>query len=225
VKNFIWTVGLLTTSGMALTGCQQPPRSNYVAPFPSCTTFNQVKQPAQKPLPSMQPDAERVGTVPDSGYPPLPAPTQPTIPDSVQSKQALDIRESRITETGDGSASPPSTIPSTLPAAIPGPEWSGNSVGSSPMPTPPVRTNQAFSHSDDYRVLSGLVQSWRNTWKLRYADYGAVDPFGGSVVLEGILVKSLQDGCEVRVEGRLIPPADRRSPARFEIQSIRIVGQ
>ena len=84
---------------------------------------------------------------------------------------------------------------------------------------------EIFSHSADYRVLTGQVQTWRQTWKLRYADYGTTDPYGGSVVLTGSQVHALTDGCRVRVEGRLIPPVDRTAPARFEIQSVQIIGR
>ena len=94
-----------------------------------------------------------------------------------------------------------------------------------PVPARPAQAIQGFGHSEDYRVLAGQVQCFRDTCKLRYADFGAVDPYGGNVILEGGQVSNLRDGCQVRVEGQLIPPADRSGPARFQVQTMQILGQ
>lgn len=94
-----------------------------------------------------------------------------------------------------------------------------------PTETMPVRNVVQFSHSEDYGVLTGTVQSWRQDWKLRYADYGTLDPHGGSVVLEGDLLDELEDGCQVRATGRLIPSSRRSSPARFQVQSLEITSE
>jgi hypothetical protein len=94
---------------------------------------------------------------------------------------------------------------------------------SAPSQPPPVPTVKVLDHSDDYQVLTGYAQSWRQVWRLRYADYDACDRYGGMVVLDGAELHGLQDGCHVRAVGRLVPPADRISPARFEVQSVEII--
>jgi hypothetical protein len=120
--------------------------------------------------------------------------------------------------------------PSTLPSPdVPSLWRSGTPPALSPVVVTVVPMSvpqkQGFSHSDDYQLLTGQVQSFRGNWRLRYADYASVDAYGGSVILEGGSLDKLQDGCQVRVQGRLIPPANRASPARFQVQSVDVTGQ
>jgi hypothetical protein len=88
-------------------------------------------------------------------------------------------------------------------------------------PAPPAgdATRTVTSVGSDTRSLAGEVQSYRGGWRLRYARIDADDPYGGSVVLDGVHL-SLRDGQHVRVQGQFIPPADRFSPARFQVESM-----
>jgi hypothetical protein len=75
--------------------------------------------------------------------------------------------------------------------------------------------------TDRNKCFTGVVQQFRNTWRLRYAPADQDDPYGGSVVLEGAGVENLRDGQRVQVRGTLIPPTSRTSPARFRVESIQ----
>lgn len=149
-----------------------------------------------------------------------------TIPASEWSSSGSDSRFPSTTKPDGPNTSPPATPMPNGPALAVVPQTATTPVDP-PIPPQavPMQSAPAFSHTDDYRVLSGQVQTWRQTRKLRYADYGTVDPYGGSVVLEGSQADSLPDDCRVRVEGRLIPPSDRGSPARFQVQSIQVLGK
>jgi hypothetical protein len=81
-----------------------------------------------------------------------------------------------------------------------------------------------YSHSDDYRTLSGRVQQWRNTWRLRYASPDADDPHGGSVTLVGGAdLDRLRDGQRIRVQGVLVPAENRQSTTRYQVNAVEIL--
>ena len=86
----------------------------------------------------------------------------------------------------------------------------------------PLRMTENFGHSDDYGVLVGLVQPFRHGWRLRYATFDAEDQHGGCVILEGGDTNGLQDGCQVRVEGKIIPSPDRNGTPTFQVQTLDI---
>jgi hypothetical protein len=74
------------------------------------------------------------------------------------------------------------------------------------------------------KSLTGQVQEWRKTWRLRYAEVDQVDPHGGCVLLEGSPeLAKLRDGQRVRVRGTLIPAEDRAGNARYRVESIEIL--
>ena len=77
--------------------------------------------------------------------------------------------------------------------------------------------------TESFKSLTGNVQLWRKTWRLRFAPVEEEAVHGGSVVLEGADVDRLRDGQTVRVQGVLIAPAERTSPARYRVQSIEIL--
>lgn len=80
-----------------------------------------------------------------------------------------------------------------------------------------------FAHSEDYRSLTGEVQLWRNTWRLRYARVDETDKYGGSVVLAGEnRFSDLRDGQIIRVQGRIVQ-SDARTGTVFEVQAIDVL--
>ena len=85
-------------------------------------------------------------------------------------------------------------------------------------------THILYGQVDNYQELTGQLQQWRKTWRLRYAAVGAEETYGGSVMLEGIADTSkLRDGQHLRVRGRLIPPENRQDSPRYVVQSIDVL--
>jgi hypothetical protein len=74
-----------------------------------------------------------------------------------------------------------------------------------------------------FESITGNVQPWRKTWRLRFAPVDQEAVYGGSVVLEGIGLDRLRDGQTVRVQGVLIAPTERASPARYRVQTLEIL--
>ena len=87
----------------------------------------------------------------------------------------------------------------------------------------PEKTVQ-IGHSEDFKVVTGQVQTWRQTVRLRYAGIDQDDQYGGYVVLEGGAdLSRLRDGQHGGVRGVLVPPDDPRAPARFRVQSLEML--
>lgn len=94
------------------------------------------------------------------------------------------------------------------------------------MPLPPDKTvaDQRLGHSDDYKMLTGQVQTWRGTARLRYAPIDQEDPFGGFVILEGHPdLAKLRDGQHIRVRGILMDLNEIRGPVHYRVQSVEIL--
>ena len=63
-----------------------------------------------------------------------------------------------------------------------------------------------YGPTEQFRTVTGLVQQFRKTWRLRYAAVDQEDRYGGVVILEGgAELSRLRDGKHVRVTGQLIP--------------------
>lgn len=77
--------------------------------------------------------------------------------------------------------------------------------------------------ADTFKSITGNVQPWRKTWRLRFAPVDREAVYGGSVVLEGTGLDRLRDGQTVRVQGVLIAPTDRASPARYRVQTLEVL--
>jgi hypothetical protein len=93
-----------------------------------------------------------------------------------------------------------------------------------PKSSDPMRINIPPAHSDDFAAITGQVQQYLKTWRLRYASIDQEDIHGGVVVLEGGAdLNQLRDGQHVRVTGVLVPPATRTSSATYRVQAIEIL--
>jgi hypothetical protein len=89
---------------------------------------------------------------------------------------------------------------------------------------PTVAPQAAYGHTDGYKSLTGHVQQWRHTWRLRYAAVEADDPHGGSVVLVGgSELERLRDGQRVRVRGAIVPSDDRQGTTRYQVQALDVL--
>jgi hypothetical protein len=90
-----------------------------------------------------------------------------------------------------------------------------------PRNSPP---SMPVTAGDAPQSLTGSVESWRKTLRLRYAPVDVEDANGGRVTLiAGPELNRLQDGQRVRVRGFIAPPTDRASAPEFHVQSVEVV--
>ncbi len=81
-----------------------------------------------------------------------------------------------------------------------------------------------YGATDQFQTVTGQVQQWRKTWRLRYAPVEQEDAHGGSVVLQGSAeLNQLRDGQHVRVRGVIIPADDHAGAARYHVQGLEIL--
>ena len=253
MKTSLWALAVIGASVAAASGCLQT--RSVSDPFATSAQQAQAKFPVANEggiaALSMNCGQERIIVVADPLLPSadVPRPVMlppPLVPQTATPMptllpplpRAADLSNSggpsQTTIAANASGRPKAENPASEPSTLPSPSvpslWrSGTQPALSPVLVTVVPISvpqtQGFSHSDDYQVLTGQVQSFRGNWRLRYADYASVDAYGGSVILDGGPFEKLQDGCQVRVRGRLIPSANRASPARFQVQSLDVIGQ
>jgi hypothetical protein len=85
----------------------------------------------------------------------------------------------------------------------------------------PAQTDQSLN----YNCLTGLVQQWHKSWRLRYAGVDVEDRYGGSVTLVGDgKLDQLRDGQRVRITGQMLNPQERMAP-RYQVQFIEILDR
>jgi hypothetical protein len=80
-----------------------------------------------------------------------------------------------------------------------------------------------YGHSMNFESVTGQVQMFRKTARLRYASIEQEDPYGGVVTLEGAEVSKLRDGQHVRVQGVFVAPTDRNGSAKYRVHSVEIL--
>lgn len=90
--------------------------------------------------------------------------------------------------------------------------------------TPSLKSAQILpAAAEKFKSLTGQVQRFRSTWRLRYAPIEQEDTYGGVVVLEGgAELNKLRDGQQVHVTGVLTPPASRTHSATYRVNTIMI---
>jgi hypothetical protein len=124
---------------------------------------------------------------------------------------------------------PPERLPAALPPAAPkptaAPVTQTNAVRSVASPKIFVITPSAKAASQySAQVLTGSVESWHKTWRLRYAPLDVEEPNGGRVTLVGAPeLDRLEVGQRLRVRGILAPATDRAHPPTFHVQSMEMV--
>ncbi|HZZ79897.1 MAG TPA: hypothetical protein VFE62_15365 [Gemmataceae bacterium] len=85
-------------------------------------------------------------------------------------------------------------------------------------------THIQFGHTDGFKSVTGQVQMWKRTVRLRYAPVDQEDTYGGFVVLEGGAdVTRLRDGQHVRIRGVLMQPEERNGAAHYRVQAIEVL--
>ncbi|MFO0807375.1 MAG: hypothetical protein U0746_01990 [Gemmataceae bacterium] len=119
-------------------------------------------------------------------------------------------------------SNPPSASPVIEPAKARG-ETTSMRVPT-PLPTITTGPTGGYQHSPDYTSLVGELHYnvRQNSWRLRYADVGDEDRYGGSVTLDGMgrLMQNYKTGQKVRIEGTLIDPESRDVSPAFRVRDI-----
>ena len=99
-------------------------------------------------------------------------------------------------------------------------------------PAPPRRSfvdltaAPCFSHSPDYRCLTGQVEHARtaNEWRLRYASVDEEDRYGGSVTLVNAgPTTEFQYGRLARVEGELVRPDAPGLKPEYRVRTLKLL--
>src|SRR5262245_36610931 len=135
------------------------------------------------------------------------SPPAPTLPDYSKTEEKAEAQLLKVPET----APPPMPTPMMLPPTTP--------LAGEKAPRPPVTPTV----DDSARSITGNVELWRKTYRLRYAPVDVPDPHGGSLMLVGDQLDSLQDGQRVRVQGHMLPGSDRTGGRRFQVQAVQIL--
>jgi hypothetical protein len=103
-------------------------------------------------------------------------------------------------------------------------------VTSTPVPAAPgAAAAPQYFNSPDYSILFGVLDynARHGTWRLRYADAGEEDRYGGSVTLDGVgrQMQGYSSGQFVRVEGGLVDPESREISPAYRVRELRPVSQ
>jgi hypothetical protein len=99
---------------------------------------------------------------------------------------------------------------------------------SSPAPTasvPPEGPAPPYYNSPDYSILFGVLDynARRGVWRLRYADAGEEDRYGGCVTLDGVgrQMEGYVAGQFVRVEGTLVDASSHGISPAYRVKDMR----
>jgi len=200
---FSWTVGLVGMVSIA--GCGSLP---FFRERPAEQTAAKNDDPAPVTVTYEDYEAGRSGHValnPPSGSD-KPWPTAPTAakPGAVPMPRIIELN-------AEGKIEPPAV---TLIPEI---------AKKIELPPDEATTTPVVKERNGFKTIAGQVQQFRKTWRLRYAPFDQDDPYGGSVMLEGVGLDRLRDGQRIRVQGVFIPPTDRFSPARYRVQTMEIL--
>jgi hypothetical protein len=163
-------------------------------------------EPPKAPLP--KPPSE-LGSVTDHSSPRIPILPVYRQEDAKTEAHLFDVPETAPPPMPTPTPTPapaPMTLPPSIPLANEKP----------PAPVAPAVT-------DGTRSITGDVEVWRKTFRLRYAPVYVADPHGGSITLIGDQLDKLQDGQRVRVQGHVLPGDDHVAGRRFYVQAVQIL--
>jgi hypothetical protein len=184
-----------------------PPASRADWPTITSPVFTPKAQPAA-PLESLKPVPE----VPATELPePAKLPVRPNEPAPLQPKRP-QVQTDAPPDANLGQTPEPEVASIIQTGAV--------ATEPTPVAAPPI----LFRPSTGAKTLTGAVESWRRTWRLRYAGVDVEDPHGGRVTLiGGRALDQLHEGQRIRVRGILIPTADRGSAPAFDVQAIELI--
>ena len=88
-----------------------------------------------------------------------------------------------------------------------------------------VLKNVAFKYGRgaNFESVTGQVQIFSKTMRLRYASIEQEDAYGGVVILEGSEIGNLRDGQHVRVQGTFVAPSDRNGNAKYRVHTVEVL--
>jgi hypothetical protein len=215
------TIALAAVITLAVAGCahRRPTNTGDSAPVVGKKAADTSGDP--QTVCESRPDSSSV--VP----PPEPLPTSPSV---AEAKPAPPSAEAIVSPPEMSSAAQPAepaapfVLPEALPA-LPEPE-------ASPPATPPtsvsktghVELEPAKEPAGAITELTGSIEAWRKTWRLRYAPIDVEDPYGGRVTLVGDSgLGRLHEGQRLRVRGFLIPATDSKNAPQFCVESLEIL--
>jgi hypothetical protein len=96
-----------------------------------------------------------------------------------------------------------------------------------PAATTSTSTAPPYYNSPDYSILFGVLDFNRRTgvWRLRYADAGDEDRYGGCVTLDGVgrQMQEFASGQTVRIEGALVDTESRDVSPAYRVKEMRPV--
>ena len=243
---FCCSVGLLGMSSIAGCGlfrgwnddtqkknvqlCVTPPPSKMKSPPVVVGTESvPITGPATPHAAKTLPEApEALATLP---APPIPAPSVPVAPIKTPAIDLAPITE-KITAIPkqEQPIVPKTDIGATIvgnerPIEIPAqPEAKQAPVLPRETPVAIKTAPASMGQTEQFKSITGEVQVFRTTRRLRYAAIDQADIYGGVVVLEGDAeVSKLRDGQHVRVRGELIPPTTRVGSAIYRVASLEIL--
>jgi hypothetical protein len=77
-------------------------------------------------------------------------------------------------------------------------------------------------HESDYSWITGQLRFVNGNWSIEYAPAGAVDDFGGKLLLVDVKVGDMQPGDLACVSGEVIP-ASGRTMASYRVRNITVI--
>jgi hypothetical protein len=173
--------------------------------------------------PAAPPTAPKLATTlpPVTSQSPLPTvQTAPRLPDVVAPRALADLPPPMPTPlvVDSGIRTAPGRIPDAAPTPAPRPTPTPAPLAQ-PQPAPTQSRNPESVQT--HQVLTGTVELWRRTQRLRYSPADVEEANGGLVTLVGdSALDQLTEGRRIRVRGVLIPSADRMHPPTFQVQSV-----
>jgi hypothetical protein len=167
--------------------------------------------PPPRVLPSVTADSAAPSVNPEQSAPPMsPLANKPTEPVAPAPVPPADV-----------APMPKAVAPVPTPAP----------VASTPTPAPvhampePSAASPQYYNSPDYSILFGVLDynARHGTWRLRYADAGEEDRYGGVVTLDGIgrQMDGFSSGQFVRVEGGLVDPDSHAVSPAYRVKDMR----
>lgn len=111
------------------------------------------------------------------------------------------------------------SVPQSSATAVTPTEELSNTPEATTLEQPP---DPRYGRSPHFSWLKGQLQyRYHNRkWSLRYAPHSDIDPYGGSLLLDGLKLNTTQDGTWIRVDGALREQDGKPEPV-FEVESIQ----
>lgn len=212
---------------LAIAGCAHDRSSRQIADETSYYSTGYFKADANPSERMVQGNSPCGGTVTSAPLAPPAGPNQATPLPADRLPSALPPVQAAPQPTD---VLPPSNAAAVIPdgGANPSPRPQGElkAAATTPaLPKPPPLTGAGNPESvQSDQILTGTVDLWRRTQRLRYSPADVEEANGGLVALVGDAeLDHVTEGQRIRVRGFLIPSTDRTHPPTFQVQSVENV--